>query len=120
MNIKLKRVIEEIEKTEGKILEWQEYVKQLKQQRKQLEDLEIIKTIRSMQLTGGDMLKLLDDIQSGNISIISDLGDEVYLDQEEKKSGQTMQEDDVQLDDEQHDEDESEDLENEEINDETM
>lgn len=72
MNVKLKRVIEEIEKTEKKISEWQEQLKLLRQQRKQLEDQEIIKAIRSRQLSGADMLELLDGIQDGSIRFVSD------------------------------------------------
>ena len=67
MNVKLNRVIEDIDKIEKKISEWQAQLKQLKQQRKQLEDQEIIKSIRSMQLADGDMLKLLYGIQDGSV-----------------------------------------------------
>ena len=45
MNAKLNRVIEDIERIEKKISEWQTQLRQLKQQRKQLEDQEIIKSI---------------------------------------------------------------------------
>lgn len=72
MNVKLNRVIEEIDRIEKKISEWQAQLKQLKQQRKQLEDQEIIKSIRSMQLADGDMLKLLYGIQDGSVSFSFD------------------------------------------------
>ena len=48
MNMRLKKVLDDIQKTEDKILELQEYVKKLKIQKKQMEDAEIIKAIRSM------------------------------------------------------------------------
>lgn len=72
MNVKLNRVIEEIEKIEMRISEWQAQLRQLKQQRKQLEDQEIIKTIRSMQLSDADMLCMLYGIQDGSVRFSSD------------------------------------------------
>lgn len=42
MNMRLKKVLDDIQKTEDKILELQEYVKKLKIQKKQMEDAEII------------------------------------------------------------------------------
>lgn len=72
MNIKLNRVIEDIEKIEKKMAEWQVQLKQLKQQRKQLEDQEIIKSIRSMQLGDAEMLRLLYGIQDGSVSFSFD------------------------------------------------
>lgn len=71
MNVKLNRVIEEIEKIETRISEWQAQLRQLKQQRKQLEDQEIIKTIRSMQLSDADMLRMLYGIQDGSVRFSS-------------------------------------------------
>lgn len=79
MNVKLKRVIEEIEKIENKVSEWQDQLKHLRQQRKQLEDQEIIKSIRSMQMSGSDMLTLLDGIQNGNIRFVSDAEGNMHM-----------------------------------------
>ena len=79
MNIKLKRVIEEIEKIEKKVSEWQDQLKALRQQRKQLEDQEIIRSIRSMQMSGTDMLELLDGIQNGNIRFVSDAEGNMHM-----------------------------------------
>ena len=42
--MRLKKVLDDIQKTEDKILELQEYVKKLKIQKKQMEDAEIIST----------------------------------------------------------------------------
>ena len=50
MNRKLHRVLEEIQRTEKKIAEWQEHLKELKLLAEQLENQEIVKTIRSMKL----------------------------------------------------------------------
>ena len=50
MNMKLKKVLDEIQKTEERITEWQEHLRELNIRKKQLEDAEIIKSIRSMKL----------------------------------------------------------------------
>ncbi len=55
MNMRLKKVLDDIQKTEDKILELQEYVKKLKIQKKQMEDAEIIKAIRSMKMAAGNV-----------------------------------------------------------------
>ena len=46
-------MLDEIEKTETKITQWQEHLKMLLIQKKQLEDTEILKSIRSMNLESG-------------------------------------------------------------------
>lgn len=69
MNRKLHRVLEEIRKTEKKIDEWQEHLKELKLLAEQLENEEIVKTIRSMKLDSHQMLALLEGIQDGTVSI---------------------------------------------------
>ncbi len=69
MNRKLHRVLDEIQKTEKKIAEWQEHLKELKLLAEQLENAEIIKTIRSMKLDSHQMLELLEGIQDGTVSI---------------------------------------------------
>ena len=50
MNKKLQKVLDEIEKTETKITQWQEHLKMLLIQKKQLEDTEILKSIRSLRV----------------------------------------------------------------------
>lgn len=79
MNAKLKRVIEEIGRTEKKISEWQEQLRNLKQQRKQLKDQEIIKAIRSMQMSGADMISLMDGIQDGSVRFVSDADGNMHM-----------------------------------------
>lgn len=69
MNRKLHRVLDEIRRTEKKIAEWQEHLKQLKLLAEQLENQEIVKTIRSMKLDSHRMLELLEGIQEGTVSI---------------------------------------------------
>ena len=52
-------MLEEIEKTETKIAQWQEHLKMLLIQKKQLEDTEILKSIRSMHLESRKLLQVL-------------------------------------------------------------
>ena len=66
--MRLKKVLDDIQKTEDKILELQEYVKKLKIQKKQMEDAEIIKAIRSMKMDSREMLTFLDGIQNGTVT----------------------------------------------------
>lgn len=68
MNKKLKRVLEEIQKTENKIAAWQEHLNELNVQKEQIENDEIIKSVRSMQLDSWSLLNVLDKINSGDIS----------------------------------------------------
>ena len=63
MNRKLHRVLDEIQKTERKIAEWQEHLKE------QLENQEIVKTIRSMKLDSRRMLELLEGLQEGSVCL---------------------------------------------------
>lgn len=65
MNRKLNRILDEIQKTEERIAEWQEHLKELNIRKKQLEDAEIIKSVRSMRLNSRELLEVLDKIQNG-------------------------------------------------------
>ena len=69
MNMRLKKVLDDIQKTENKILELQEHVRQLRIQKKQMEDAEIIKAIRSMKMDSRKMLTFLDGIQNGTVTM---------------------------------------------------
>ena len=51
MNMKLKKVLDEIQKTEERITEWQEHLREL--------------NIRSMKLNSRELLVVLDKIQNG-------------------------------------------------------
>ena len=67
MNKKLQKVLDEIEKTETKIAQWQEHLKMLLVQKKQLEDTEILKSIRSMHLESRELLLVLEKLQKDKI-----------------------------------------------------
>ena len=83
MNMRLKKVLEDIQKTEDKILELQEYVKKLKIQKKQMEDAEIIKAIRSMKMDSREMLTFLDGIQNGTVTMQFDEEGNLSMDSSE-------------------------------------
>lgn len=73
----------DIQKTEDKILELQEYVKKLKIQKKQMEDAEIIKAIRSMKMDSREMLTFLDGIQNGTVTMQFDEEGNLSMDSSE-------------------------------------
>lgn len=69
MNMKLKKILDDIQKTEDKIAELQEHLKQQNTLKQQMEDVEIIKSFRSMKLDSRELLVLLDGIQKGTVTI---------------------------------------------------
>ena len=83
MNMRLKKVLDDIQKTEDKILELQEYVKKPKIQKKQMEDAEIIKAIRSMKMDSREMLTFLDGIQNGTVTMQFDEEGNLSMDSSE-------------------------------------
>ena len=69
MNMKLKKILDDIQKTEDKIAELQEHLKRKNTLKQQMEDVEIIKSFRSMKLDSRELLVLLDGIQKGTVTI---------------------------------------------------
>lgn len=69
MNMKLKKILDDIQKTEDKISELQEHLKRQNTLKQQMEDMEIIKSFRSMKLDSRELLVLLDGIQKGTVMI---------------------------------------------------
>ena len=111
MNMRLKKVLDDIQKTEDKILELQEYVKKLKIQKKQMEDAEIIKAIRSMKMDSREMLTFLDGIQNGTVTMQFDEEGNLSMDSSETD---TKKEESLERNVETGQVEESEDLEDEE------
>lgn len=66
---RLKRLIEDEERTMAKLEELQTHLKEVRIARKQEEDQEIVRSIRTMKLGARDLMELLSGIQSGSISI---------------------------------------------------
>lgn len=73
MNRRLNRVLDEIQKTEERIAEWQSRLKDLNIQRKQMEDAEILKCIRSTKLEGRELMEFLARVQEGSAELLPDL-----------------------------------------------
>lgn len=72
INKKLLRVLDEIQKAEEKLAQWQKYLEELHIRKEQLENQEIVKSIRSMKLESRELLSVLLDIQSGSIAFPTD------------------------------------------------
>ena len=87
---RLKKLIEEEEKTIARIAELQDLLKEIREARKKEEDLEIIRSIRSMKLGARDLFDLLTAISEGNLS--EELREQLLADQEEdpEKAGKTI------------------------------
>jgi beta-lactamase superfamily II metal-dependent hydrolase len=63
MSKKLKKFLNDAEKTESKIAELEEYLRNVRAAQKKEEDNEIVRAIRSTKLGGRDLLALLENIQ---------------------------------------------------------
>jgi len=68
MNKRIKRYLDEIEKTEAKIAELQKYLKGMKTALKEEEENEMIRSIRSLKMDRTDLLAFLDGIQDGSVT----------------------------------------------------
>lgn len=93
MNKKYKRYLDEIERTEAKIVELQEYLKTTRAALKQEEELEMIKAIRSMKLKGRDLFDVLNQMQSGNVSL--EISEEEAEKTEEEEAVSSMKNENV-------------------------
>ena len=83
MNMKLKKLLNDIQKTEDKIAELQEHLKRQNTLRQQMEDIEIIKSFRSMKLDSRSLLVLLDGIQKGTVTMQFDEEGNLSMDNQE-------------------------------------
>ncbi len=69
MNRKLKRYLDETDKTNAKIAELQAYLKTVQAAQKKEEDGEIVRIIRSMKLEPKALYEVLDGLQNGSLTI---------------------------------------------------
>lgn len=76
MSKKLKKFLNDAEKTESKIAELEEYLRNVRAAQKKEEDNEIVRTIRSTKLGGRDLLALLENIQAGNVTFQTTVNNE--------------------------------------------
>ena len=70
MNKRLRKYLDEEARTEKKIAELQEHLKDVRAARKQEENDAIVRSIRSMKLEKHELLELLDGIQSGEVDML--------------------------------------------------
>lgn len=70
LNRKIKRYLDEIDRTEKKIAELQQYLKGVRVALREEENNEMIKSIRGMKLQGKELFQLLNGIQDGSISFV--------------------------------------------------
>ncbi len=90
MNMKLKKVLNDIQKTEEKIAELQKHLKKQNDLKQQMEDIEIIKSFRSLKLDSRELLVLLDGIQKGTATIrLDEEGGIAIEDAREKRKTET-------------------------------
>lgn len=73
MNRKLLKVLDEIDKTEAKIAEWQGHLASLHEQRIQLEEKEIIRGIRAMNLPSRELAAMMDRLYAGDPALAAAL-----------------------------------------------
>ena len=83
MSKKLKKFLNDAEKTESKIAELEEYLRNVRAAQKKEEDAqkkeednEIVRAIRSTKLGGRDLLALLENIQAGNVTFQTTVNNE--------------------------------------------
>lgn len=77
MNRKLLKVLDDIDRAEAKIAEWQEHLARLHEQRVQLEEKEIVRAVRAMGMTSRELVAAVDGIYAGKLTLaeISVTGD---------------------------------------------
>lgn len=69
MNRKLLKVLDDIDRAEAKIAEWQEHLAKLHEQRVQLEEKEIIRAVRAMGMTSRELAAAVDGIYAGKLTL---------------------------------------------------
>ena len=85
MSKKLKKFLNDAEKTESKIAELEEYLRNVRAAQKKEEDNEIVRAIRSTKLGGRDLLALLENIQAGNLTLQTTVNNENKTSEEAEK-----------------------------------
>ena len=66
MNPKYQKVCTEIDKTEKKISDLQQQLKELRDKKTEMENLEIINTVRAMVMDRGEIMAFLAAMQKGD------------------------------------------------------
>lgn len=85
MNSKIGRVCAEIEKTKGKISEFQTKLRELEKQKTELENAEIVEAVRGMDISLADLAAMLKKggVTSGQVGPKSTMPQNIENDKEE-------------------------------------
>lgn len=92
---KLKRLIEEEEKTLARIEELQGFLQEIREARKKEEDLEIVKSIRGMKLGARELFDLLTGIREGTISM--EMRESLLADADDEDAEDTSENDNKEM-----------------------
>lgn len=88
VNKKLTRYIEDAEKTEKKIADLQQHLKDVRAKQRRFEDQEIVRSIRELGLSDRGLVQVLEAIQDGRISLnVEDLPPVEAVDSDRDDSG---------------------------------
>ncbi len=68
MNVKIERVIKEIDKTKEKISEFQAKLRELEKQKTELENMEIVDAVRGMDISLATLAALLKTAKTGGVT----------------------------------------------------
>lgn len=68
MSAKIERVNKDIEKTKGKISEFQSRLRELEKQKTEIENMEIVDAVRGMDISLTDLAALLKAAKSGGVT----------------------------------------------------
>lgn len=74
MNAKIQRVMNEIEKTKGKISEFQARLRDLEKQKTELENMEIVSAVRGMDISLADLADMLKNPRAASGQIVPKSG----------------------------------------------
>jgi len=110
LNPKIKKVIDDIERTKAKILELQTLLPELERKRIDMENTEIIKLVRSANISPAELPAFLESLktpqepasvpftshepaQSSAVEVLDAMGEEDYTDDEDNFNGSLVPED---------------------------
>ena len=71
MNPKIERVSKEIEKTKGKISEWQARLRELEKQKTELENIEIVELVRGVEASPAELAAFIQAFREKNGTPVS-------------------------------------------------
>lgn len=76
MSVKIAKVMNDIDKTKGKISEFQSKLRELEKQKTELENLQIVDVVRGMNISFADLAELLKTARDGSLATSGQVGPE--------------------------------------------